>query len=554
MKSNLFILTKVQLKTGLSVQGRGRKNRSALLIFGLIAVAFLPLIIEIVKFLSDAYNALERIGQQGVLLSLSFTISSLVIFLFGIFYVLNIFYFANDVESLLPLPLKPGEILGAKFLVTVFYEYLTGIAFVLPIVAVYGVKSGGGVLFWLYAVLAFLLLPVIPLALASYIILPLMRFTGFAKNKDRFRLVGGIFALVLAFGYSYLNQKFVGSTLTSEGLQDLFLKGNNSLVGIVSRIFPTSRFAAESLVNASNISGLTNMALFFLVCALAFVLFLYLGEALYFQGVMGISETSARRRKLTSDELDKNISSKSVLMTCLLKELRILFRTPVYFLNCVIMNFLYPLFLIFPFLAQSSAGSLMGELGHIINNEKFGGYVLVGAFTLILLVSSNNGITSTAISREGSNLYISKYIPAKYSTQIMAKVLSGVLLSAGGILSLLLISAILFKINAAMMFAILVTGLAGALFTAFVGIMIDIIRPKLNWDNEQKAVKQNFNMLFTALICLAAAGVTIFGVIRLKLGFAETLAAILILYGLLDILMYYLVKTAGVKRFSEIET
>jgi len=56
------------------------------------------MVIEIVKFLSLAYESLLNIGQQGVMLSLGLTVSAFVIFFFGIFYVLNTFYFSNDVE------------------------------------------------------------------------------------------------------------------------------------------------------------------------------------------------------------------------------------------------------------------------------------------------------------------------------------------------------------------------------------------------------------------------------------------------------------------------
>jgi hypothetical protein len=65
------------------------------------------------------------------------------------------FYFSKDVESLLPLPLKPRQIVGAKFLAVAAYEYLITAAIFLPIMIIYGIKSASGVLFYIYGSVAF---------------------------------------------------------------------------------------------------------------------------------------------------------------------------------------------------------------------------------------------------------------------------------------------------------------------------------------------------------------------------------------------------------------
>jgi ABC-2 type transport system permease protein len=554
MNNKLFILIKVLLKNGSNSPGKSKKkSRSPLLIIAILAVAFTPMVIQIVKFLADAYDSLLGIGQQGVMLSLGLTISAFVIFFFGIFYVLNTFYFSNDVESLLPLPLRPSDILGAKFIITAIFEYLTEFVFIVPILAVYGVKSNGNIIYWVYAALTFLILPIIPLVIASLIIMPIMRFTSFAKNKDRFRFVTSLLVIVLALGINFGIQKFAVQAVQPGQLQNLFIKGNNSLIGTVSKIFPSSKFATESLVNISNLTGLTNIFLFLILSIIAFIIFQYFGELLYFKGVMGVSESASRRRKLSKAELNRNTIKNSILKTYLLKELRLLFRTPSYFMNCVLMNFLYPLLLLFPFLAQSKGSSSLGQIGKLLLDKSIAGYVLVIAFGVIIFVSTSNGITSTSISREGQNLYINKYLPVSYMDQIIAKVLSGVSMGIAGMLALLIVAIILFKIQIFMIFGILLTGLVGILFTAFTGILIDLQNPKLNWDTEQKAVKQNMNMIFSMLICYAIAGLTIFGAIKFKLDFMQTLLGIIIIFGIFDIILYYLLSTMGVKRFSKIE-
>lgn len=553
MKNNLLTLTKVLLKNVSNSPGKQKKNRFQWVIIAILAVAFTPMVIGIITFLSMVYDALSSMSQQGIILSLGLTVSAFIIFFFGLFYVLNTFYFSNDVESLLPLPVRPSEILGAKFIITVIYEYLTELLFILPILVVYGAKSNSGFVYWVYSVLIFLILPVIPLALASLIIMPIMRFTSFAKNKDRFKFVGGLIALGLGLGINFVIQRFANQAIDPKQMQNMFTQGNNSLVGVFSKAFPSSKFAAEGLINSTNISGIANILLFVAISLTAFILFQYLGESLYFKGVMGVSESSSRRKKLSKEEFNKKTVKGSVIITYTLKELKLLFRTPIYFMNCILMNFLYPLFLIVPLLAQSKGVSSLGELGKYMTDKSLSGFILVIAFEVVIFVSSSNGITATSISREGQNIYVTKYLPVSYYDQIMAKVLSGVSMGIVGMLSMVIVAAILFKVQVLMIAGILLTGFTAILFTSFAGIFIDLYNPKLNWDNEQKAVKQNMNLLYNMALCVAIGGLTIFAAFKFKMNFVQTFVIIIILFGLLDTLLYYLLTTKGVERFNKIE-
>ncbi len=147
-------------------------------------------------------------GQEAVILGFGLSVVSVVIFFFGIFYAMGIFYFSMDVENLLPLPFKPWHIMGAKFAVVLIYEYLTELIFFVPTLIAYGIKSSGGILYYIYGVIIFLLLPIVPLVIASIINMIIMRFTNIAKNKDRFRLFGGIIAMGFGVGINIYIQKF----------------------------------------------------------------------------------------------------------------------------------------------------------------------------------------------------------------------------------------------------------------------------------------------------------------------------------------------------------
>jgi len=129
--SKFIALTKVLLKTGTQSQNN-KKNKTQIkgIMLGLILVlAFTPMAIGFGGFISTAYDGLHAIGQEAVILGFGLSVVCVVIFFFGIFYAMGIFYFSMDVENLLPLPFKPWHIMAAKFAVVLMYEYLTELIF-----------------------------------------------------------------------------------------------------------------------------------------------------------------------------------------------------------------------------------------------------------------------------------------------------------------------------------------------------------------------------------------------------------------------------------------
>ncbi len=553
--SKFIALTKVLLKagTGAPSKNKNKKQIKGILFGILLIIAFTPMAIGFGKFLSMAYDGLHAIGQEAVILGFGLSIVSAVIFFFGIFYAMNIFYFSMDVENLLPLPFKPWHIMGAKFAVVLIYEYLTELIFFAPTLIAYGIKSGGGVLYYTYGVIIFLLLPIVPLVMASVINMIIMRFTNIAKNKDRFRLVGGLLAMLFGIGINIYIQRFT-QNLGESQITEMLSSGNNSLVDVVTKIFPSTKIAVNSLINTTNLRGFINLILFIVITVAALMIFIILGQALYFKGVMGVSETASKRKILSSHELIKNTTQNSSLNIYILKELKLLFRTPIYFMNCVLMNFLFPVFLLIPIFAQKGGGDQLKQLTGFLQNGKSTGIALGGFFAFMVFASCSNAISTTAISREGKNLFVLKYIPMEYKQQLMAKVLSAVVLGSAGMLMVSIFGIILLKLPLDLVLLMLIVGTLGILFTSFIGIFIDLNFPKLQWDTEQKAVKQNLNVIISMIICIALGGLTVFVIIKLQLTEWGAFGLIVVLYSILDAVLYYLLGTKGVSMLRKIES
>jgi len=90
--NRVIALTKILFKTGFDLgsnKGKASSNRDKLKF--LLIPAFLPLFFMVWTFTKNIYNGLEQFGNGGLILELGFYLCSMVIFMFGILYVMSIF-------------------------------------------------------------------------------------------------------------------------------------------------------------------------------------------------------------------------------------------------------------------------------------------------------------------------------------------------------------------------------------------------------------------------------------------------------------------------------
>lgn len=532
---------------------KGSGWKSALLL-GVIAVGFLPLVFAGVSFLSGLYDNLALIGQETALLGLGFSLVSLIIFLLGIFYVISVFYYSQDVEQLLPLPLKPAEILGAKFLVALLYEYLSGLILLAPLLITYGVKSGGGVLYSLFAFILYLLIPVLPLVLAVFPVMLFMRFTNWGKKKDLFRVIGGLIALVLAVLFQFFVQSKAEDLADIERVQHMILSGEMNILQLVTQMFPPSEWAALALSQAGGLSGIGYLALLTLLSAVSIYLFLQAGNRLYFAGVMGISESAAKRKKLDAASVSRLTGARSALAAYVSKEWKILWRTPVYLLNCVSYSLFMPLILLIPFIGRSGERNGMWALiGRLVMNEGTAGISLAVGTAVLLLIAGLNSTSVTAITRDGQGFFMNKCLPIPYRQILLAKLVPGTLLSLVCLLLLVAEATWLFGLSPHFGMMLLLTGVPGIILMNMLAIMVDLRLPKLGWGSEQEAVKQNLNTLFPALFGIVTGGLLVLGAFWLDWTLVSAAVVLTTLFVILDLVLYRVLVTKGVQWMENIE-
>lgn len=547
--NKIWLLTKIMLKNA-GPAWRAKKGggwKSALILFA-IAIGILPMMAALVVFVAGLYDGLAQVGQESAILGLGVAVTSLAIFILGLVYVMTVFYYSQDVELFLPMPLSAKDILGAKFLVALLYEYMTSLIMIVPIFITFGVKSGGGVLYYLYALLVFIALPVIPLTLASIIVMLFMRYTNFGKSKDRFRLIGGLFAIAVAVGFqAFIQRQTSGTGNNLEQVQQMIAAGDQGLLGIVTQLFPASNLAALAMFESNAWSGLGYLVAFYVVAVVGFGLFTFVGNRLYFAGVMGISESKSKRKRVEESAFQKGVKARPAWLAYAVKEWKILWRTPAFFMNCALSSIFFPLFALIPLLSRRDSAEMLAEFSDWLQGEHVGGISLAFAFAAFVVLAGTNSTSITAISREGQGFFLNKSLPIPYGQLIVAKLIPGTILTVFSMALLVVEAAWFIKLSPLFVILALVVGIPGIIFINLLGIMVDLQMPKLSWSSEQEAVKQNLNPLFSMLFGIVTAGICILAAFSLDSSIIGMGLSLFILFALLDYVLYrYLLKKGPV--------
>jgi ABC-2 type transport system permease protein len=557
--SKLGILIRTGLKSNFSLAVlyhslvKQKKDLWLVPIFVLCFAGVLPLLYGIVYLIQRTYLVLNPIGQERALLNLGILAGQTVILLFGIYYVVAAFYFSRDLEILIPMPLKPHEVMVSKFSIILVNEYLTVAAFVLPVLITFGVLTKSGVGYWVNSILVYMTLPVIPLAIVSALVVAMMRFINISRKKDFLILIGGIALIAVVLGFQFLVHRS-GNEDINAGNIAAYLSSPNSLLNKIGAFFPPSIWATKAIAGGFSAEGLSNLALFLGASLLLFGILIILAEQLFYKGLVGLSETGIRKRILTSDEMSRRVSSgRRAITTIFIRECRIMNRTPVFLLNGILVVILLPI--LFILMTQSGAGSMGPNLKQLMESGDSLLIVLILALFMIICGLSN-GTSSSTFSREGAQFWISRIIPVAPWEQITAKFLHSYMIGLLGIAAAFVVTIII--LHPTIIHLALATGLAlvaGILLTA-IGMIIDLARPLLDWTNPQKAMKQNLNVL---LGMFADAGILAAAYFALKPLMKAEVSATLIIWGLFAILAilatlsYLALLKFAQKRYREME-
>jgi len=415
---------------------------------------------------------------------------------FGIFLsflvLIGEFFFNKDLRLLITLPLKPSEVILSKFFVILFDQIILNLIVLLPAFIYFGLKTDVSFLYWVFSFICSLTAGIFPVFIISVFILPVSRFFKFAEKKDAYILFSSIVFVVLIFIFQFSFMQSASSFSSQEDMVKI-LSDTNSFMNRFSNVYPISFIMTKMLINTP-----INSVLWFIAYIVLnfFMIFLtaFLGEKFYYNTYMELQESGNKKaKKISSVDYKEN---KNTIKILILREWKYFIRTPSFSFNGFGNILAFPLMVVlFYVFSGKIIDKDMQMILDFIDNFRF--YTVPLGIAFSVLSGGLNALAFSALSREGKNINELKILPFKPIEIYHSKV---IFMNIFGFLGVLLSDFALFivlKSNIFEIIAIVIIGSLNVFFINSIEFFIDIKRPYLNWDNPQKAMKQNINSLFS---------------------------------------------------------
>lgn len=516
-----------------------RDKREKFLGFFIVVFVFIPFMVLIGFFTYFLSSELSMRNGEFTFGSLTFLCScvNILCLVFGFSIILNSLFFSSDTVKLLPLPIPHTRTVLAKYLVCYMAEnvmqtliLIAGFAgYVLTVKPDYKSITTG--------IIAIITLPVLPLAYCGIISLLLVRFTRLVENRKAAIRFGAVILVALIV---FLILKGTGAGLGGvDSLVSALEDGNSGFMKILNMIFPNVYF-----INRFGLTGNPLWLLVYLIISAAFVLiFAVLTRYLYIEALNRIS--SSGNDKAAAYDSSSRIKTNSIKAALFKRELRSLYRSPVFLTSCILVNFFWPILAAFVIKINSSVAELSVTINGIFEAIPSIRLLFLAAIAGgSLFLSSINSICSSAYSREGKSSFgYIKSMPVTTRSFMAVKALTGIFISGAFVIIYYIIFAILFKMPAKFFIIGLALSILCTIAASLIGIYVDAMHPSILWEEEAHVLRGNLNTFMALVICIMVFFIMVaaawFVMFRMNMGLIAGSLMMCYVAGMADIFFYF---------------
>lgn len=482
--SNFFSLVKVQL-LGLfginkKLNGKGKSGKGA--ITGVLSVLLIAACIVYVGYMySEEYAVfLSAGGEIYKLVPLMISIASIISFVFSFYASGTVLYGYKDYQLLSAMPVKNREIVLSKLAYMYVSDLVFNLLIIVPSLFVYGSHGGEITAGFIFATLALVLFS--PLLMISFSV-AIGALTAYISSFFRKKYIAQIIIL--------------GSVMIALFAFSLFSGYNAAEGGNMFSSAITKLYFVYAIAEAGMKNGLY-VLLFAVINAGAFaavtvaVCFTY----------KKINTLVTSKRTLKNFRL-KEYAGKSLFSALLTREAKRLFTCPIYVINSVIgvaISILFSVFYVVILLLVSGNGfePYMTEPLMIFAPAAF-------AFVFFMAPA-----TACSVSLEGKTFWIIRTMPVDIKSVFNAKLLlSYIIYSITAVVSSLIVTLPL-GYSAVTVLLVTFNALTAALFSSNLGLLFNLLLPKLEWENESEVVKRSAATFLTVLAAFVFAGLFAF--------------------------------------------
>ena len=525
--SKFLLITKINLlrsfnstiDTNLKYKSARRKKIIKGIIISLIVVYILFYVYFITNSLMPTFI---EINKPLYILAFLFSICSIYIFVANIFKIKTVLFNFKDYDLLMSLPVSRNIVIASKITSLYITNFLCTLVVMIPGYLAY-IKYANLSHDWLFFILL-LAIPIIPILASSIIGILISWITSFFKNKNLGSyIIYTLLIVLIFFGMYKIN-----------GLDETVIA--NSSINIVERFsnyYPLTNVFIELLDNYNVIS----LLIYFIMPIILTIVFFIIINYSYIK-----IRTRLLKQNVKSDYILKRYRINSPIVSLYKKELKRYLASPLYVLNtsfgCIIMFLIILSILLFN-------DNVISRFDHIISLNEMVKNNIVIVLTMLCVLSST---TNSSISLEGKSLWIMKMLPVSYSQVYVSKILVNLTI----LIPTILISGTFFGIYLHFslidfIFLYLIM-FVYSLFASINGLLLNIIFPKFDYDNEVKVIKQSMAVFLTILtgIIVVLVPFRLFGMS------SSSIILITSIMFLVDILFVIILHVYGDRKMSRL--
>lgn len=466
----------------LSVSDRSKKGRTRVLqvvVTALLGISFVMLegMVAVNYFTYQTLGVLLGIPHLGMFLAAFVGFS--LLFLFGLIGLSSIIYRGKDISLVSTLPVTEVELLISRLLIAYLLYMPLYVVLVLPGIVVAGFLEGVDVLFVMGSLALLVFGPLLPLCLALLVAATLVRIS---KGK-RFRIFEQFFTFAVMLGFYLI---MITAFTRNMGDSSSFQVDYQSLMLSVGAIFSTlTRVFSLFMIQARMLwSWTVFVQQSLLLIVVSSVICLVVGRG-FSRSLSLVASAQSRTRKKGKNRTYRVMSQTQSLI---IREIEVI-RGQSVFMFEVVGELLIPLILLGIYALTGVLGEIEG-MAATVSSSPYLPYALVLG---VLLISSLSMLSSTSVSRQGSQFALDKVLPISPRGIIKAKLVLHLILVGATDLVYLVLALLFFKLSLEHLLWMIPLTLLVVFAVASFGLAIDYKRPMLNWSIPQQAMKSNLN-------------------------------------------------------------
>lgn len=405
-------------------------------------------------------------------------------------------YEARDNDLLLSMPIPPRYILGSRMIILLVLNYFFQVLVVAPAGVIYCMYIPVNALGIVCFIAAFLVLPLLVLALSCLFGWIAALISSRVRNKSLITLVLSL-AFLGAYFYFFSNMNTY--------IQKLIVNGDAIAGSIKGSALPV--YWLGTAIAEQNILNL----LLFVLCAVVPFVTVYATLSASF-----IRVATAKRGFAKIKYKEQALKVSSARAALLKKELKHFASSPMYMLNGAIGVVFILVAAAALIIRNDLINTLLKDIPELM---PFIGPVAIG---MLCLISCTNIISAPSISLEGKNLWISKSIPVDIGDVLLSKAMLHILVCLPPVLIAEIVAAFALKLTAGMTLLLLAIPALITIFCGLFGVAVNLKFPRFDWISETVAVKQGASSM---IAMFGSAAVVILPALLYALVLADHLTA-----------------------------